>query len=58
VRTGLIALGAFLALSQATTAADLVLRPQLVLRPVAQSRTVSPQQRMLFEEFFHWLRQR
>jgi hypothetical protein len=59
VRTGLIALGAFLALSQATNAAELMLRPRPVLRPATESRTAPPQQQqMLFDEFLRWLRQR
>jgi hypothetical protein len=58
VRTGLIAFGALLTVSQATNAADLMLRPRPVLRPASESRTAPAQQKILFEEFFHWLRQR
>jgi hypothetical protein len=58
VRTGLIALGAFLGLSQATNAADLMLRPRPMQRPATESRTAPPQQQMLFDEFLRWLRQR
>jgi hypothetical protein len=61
VRTGLIALGAFLILSQATNAADMTLRPRPVPKPAVERRTAPPpppQQQMLFEEFLEWLRQR
>jgi hypothetical protein len=55
----LIALGAFLTLSQATNAADLKLRPRPVPRPAAESRAVPPQQQQMpLEEIFHWLRRR
>jgi hypothetical protein len=56
VRTGLIALGALLVLSEATNAADLTLRPRPVPRPAIESRSARPQQQMLFDEFIHWLR--
>jgi len=57
VRTGLIALGAFLTLSQATNAAELTLQPRPVLRPAAESRTApAPRRQMLLEEIFPWLR--
>jgi D-Tyr-tRNAtyr deacylase len=60
VRTGLVALGAFLILSQATNAADMKPRPRPMPKPAAtESRTAPPQQQqMLFEEFLEWLRQR
>jgi hypothetical protein len=53
----LIALGAFLILSQAANAADLTLRPRPVPRPASESR-VPPlqQQQMRLEEIFPWLR--
>jgi hypothetical protein len=61
VRIGLIVFGAllglsFLGLSQATNAADLMLRPRPALRPAVESRTVPAQQQMLFGEFLRWLR--
>jgi hypothetical protein len=56
VRTGLITLGAFLALGQAANAADLMLRPRSVLRPATESRIAPAQQQMLFDEFLRWLR--
>jgi hypothetical protein len=56
VRTGLIALGALLVLSEATSAADLTLRPRPVPRHAIESHSARPQQQMLFDEFIHWLR--
>jgi hypothetical protein len=60
VRFGLIAFGAllglsFLGLSQATNAAELMLRPRPALRPAIESRTAPAQQQMLFDEFLRWL---